>query len=165
MNRLVFAAIATALLAGCSSDSESPARFVAEGEGFSIVEPNEWSSHRDQGAVIFVSPENHRRTLAIRSIEASDQKTQRKAVDATKVVLDGLPGVKLAATKRIERPLPGISYELTFAPPGSRERYARTHVVLVGEEHVYHVIETVPANEAKRDGLVQSILASFREEV
>jgi hypothetical protein len=37
--------------------------------------------------------------------------------------------------------------------------------VLVGDQHVFHVIETAPARDSRKDGLVDAVIASFREEV
>jgi hypothetical protein len=159
------AACALALLASCSSSSEPPDRFVAQDEGFSLAAPRDWTSSRDKGAVIFASPENPRRTLAIRSLVAGDPTIQEQALAATQTVLEKLPEARITATRRLTGPMRGIAYELTFVPPGARRRYARTHVVLVGDQHVFHVIETVPAGDARKDGLVDAVIASFREEV
>lgn len=156
--------VALVVAAGCSSPSEPRERFVAEPEGFSLMAPPAWSSHRDRGAVMFVSADEPRRTLAVRSVVMGDPDAQAKALQATRTVVEHLPAVEVTATRPVDGPLPGVVYELTFVPPGARERYARTHAVLVGDQHVFHVIETRPASGAKRDGTAQDVIASLREE-
>lgn len=156
--------VAIIVSAACSSSPEPRERFVAEPEGFSLAPPPAWSSHRDRGAVMFVSADEPRRTLAVRSVIIGDPDAQAKAVHATRTVLEHLPGVEVTATRPVDGPLPGVVYELTFVPPGARERYARTHAVLVGDQHVFHVIETRPAAGANRDGTAQAVIASLREE-
>ena len=163
MTRVLVIAIVVAV-AGCSSSSELRERFVAEAEGFSLEPPLGWTPQRDRGAVIFVSAEDPRRTLAIRSVILGDPEAHAKAVHATGTVVAHLPAVEITATRSVESPMRGVVYELTFVPSGSRERYARTHATLVGDQHLYHIIETRPAAGAKNDGAVQAVIASLREE-
>jgi hypothetical protein len=164
VTRAVLSLIAIATLAACSSSSEPAERFVAEEEGFSIAAPAAWTHDRDRGAILFTSPDDARRTLAIRSVVIADPVQQRKALDATRIVVEALPDVRVTSTRPVDGAMRGVAYELTFVPPGSRERYARTHVVLVGDQHVYHVIETQPARGATATPVAPAVAASLREE-
>ena len=79
--------------------------------------------------------------------------------------LDPLHRVELQGQESITEPMPGALYSLTFAPPGSATRYRRLHVVLQGESHVFHIIETVPAADELDIETLTGIVAGFREEV
>jgi hypothetical protein len=158
-------AVALVLVAACASGTDTGDRFRAEQEGFSLVLPDDWSSRSDRGAWIFASRSQPRRTLAVRSLLIADRATGLHALDATKTVVEALPEVRMTATRSLETPLRGVSYQLTFVPPRSAERYARTHVVLLGKRRVFHVIETAPVAAAGDGSTIHAVVASFREEV
>jgi hypothetical protein len=73
---------------------------------------------------------------------------------------------RITSREPVDGALGGTSFELTFVPPGLRARYARTHVVLVGDrgDRIFHIIDTAPASSAPHDDLVATLVASFREE-
>lgn len=85
-----------------------------------------------------------RRTIAIRSVALDGRRTAASVLDNTRHVLASLPDVaQLSERKRTAGD--GADYSFTFMPPGANERYRRSHVVLVRNRHVFHIIETVPA--------------------
>jgi predicted Zn-dependent protease len=161
--------IVALLVAACRNpDGAKPAgeRFVAAEEGISFTVPAGWSAHRDRGAVIFTSTRHAKRTLVIRAVPRG-RKEGAALVEATAVAIAGLPGVQVTSRAPVDGGLGGTAFELTFVPPGLDARYARTHVVLVGENHdrIYHVLDTAPADARPHDDLVATLVASFREEV
>jgi len=164
MTRVVFAAIL--LAAGCQGGAETAERFQgATAEGFSCELPTSWTSARDRGSVVFTTPAHPRRTVVVRSIPRSERGTDAAFLSAADMVMNGLPAVELASKRSLTGALAGVRYELTFVPPGMSERFTRTHVVILGETRVFHVIETEPASGESHDELVTRVVASFREEV
>ncbi len=159
-------ALALALVtAGCQG-AETTERFSGvDDEGFSCDLPTGWTPARDRGSVVFTTPGQPRRTVVIRSIPRSERGTDGAFLSATDTVMNGLPGVELASKRTLTGSLAGAIYELSFVPPSASERFTRTHVVLLGKSHVFHVIETEPASAESHDALVTRLVASFREEV
>jgi len=153
------------LAAGCQG-GETTERFVgADDEGFSCDLPTGWTPARDRGSVVFTTPAQPRRTVVVRSIPRSERGTDVAYLSAADTVMNGLPDVEVASKRTLTGALGGAIYELSFVPPGVGERFTRTHVVLLGEDHVFHVIETEPATAETRDDVVTRLIGSFREEV
>ncbi len=155
------------MLAGCAAEPEAPPteRYVDPQDGFSVEVPAGWTSTRDRGAVIFTPGADSRRTLVVRAVPREPSTPARKVLRATRTVVRGLPGAEVQRERSLDGDVPGVSFSLTFVPPGFDRRYARTHTVVVGDEHVFHVIDTAPAGEQRDDRVVEVAVASLREEV
>ena len=158
--------LALLVVASCAGSSErAPAgeRFTSEDVPFSCELPRDWAAHGDRGAILFTSTAHAKRTIAVRVVPLAGADAA-KVLDATRVAIERLPEVRRTDTRVVDGDLDCTFYELSFVPPGLRSRYARTHVVLVGEHHVFHVIETAPAGTGRDDAIVANLIASFREE-
>ncbi len=153
------------LVAACQGTETATERFTGEDEGFSCELPTAWTSERDKGSVIFTSEAQAKRTVVVRSIARSDTAVDQAFLNATDVVMQGLPDVEITSKRAVTGTLPGMQYELSFVPPRAAGRYARTHVILLGKEHVFHVIETAPLGTATDDALLTRLIGSFKEEV
>lgn len=152
-------------LAACATPAEPTERFHAEAEGFSVDLPVAWKAQRDRGAVVFTAPASPRRTIAVRTVPRPVGMKARKALAATRTVISSMPDAKVIDERALSGELVGAAFELTFTPPGANRKYSRTHVVLVGETHIFHVVETSPAAERINDELLENAVASLREEV
>ncbi|MCB9564127.1 MAG: hypothetical protein H6709_10500 [Kofleriaceae bacterium] len=136
-----------------------------ERSGYSVVAPRGWQAHEAFGSTIYVDPNDQHRSVAIRSVAIRGDVKAGGALTSTGAAISALPEVELQGQESITEPMPGALYSLTFAPPGSATRYRRLHVVLQGESHVFHIIETVPAADELDIETLTGIVAGFREEV
>jgi hypothetical protein len=140
----------TVTLAACvESEEQADGELVElDREHLRLVVPDGWTQERELDSLLLVGPPGamHRTTIAIRALARPEQDTLW--VD-TLTVLRALPEVRLGTPRPVDLgTLRGNSVELSFAPPGhDDERYARRHVVLVGEWWAFHVIHTAPAGE------------------
>jgi hypothetical protein len=151
----------------CLGTEQSPGptqQIGGSAEGFSCSVPADWTSSNDRGAVILHPPGSSARTIAIRAVPVNSPEAAQKVIDATDIVLRGLPSATVSAKREVSASLPATAYRLTFTPPNAKGLYKRTHVVLVGERHVFHVIDTAPSKVAADDATRNQLIASFTEE-
>ena len=162
MNRL--AAIAL-LLFGCQADSFD--RFNSEEDAVSVMALDGWSQSRQRGSLLFTTPDVlDRTTIAVRSAERQRDTRFGDLVSATATVLDGLDEAKVVGPRPIDHGhLKATSFEVTFIPPKRSERYQRRHVVLLGQERIFHVLHTAPEGElGATQEVFSQVVSSLREE-
>jgi hypothetical protein len=143
---------------------------VNKEQHYSVDVPEDWVTSSPRGVAQFASPKLPRHTIIIRvadrpkSLGESKPATDDALVDVTEHVLASLP--KATMEKRsvlTAAELPGVLFDLTFAPHGAPVRYHRAHAFLLGEEHLYHVIYSAPAGEPIQTDAYNLIVHSLTE--
>lgn len=171
MLRATLFGAAIAGLMACQADSRP--RYVSEQDHFSIIELPGWTEKRDRGSVVFVGSAADgldRNTIVIRAVPREgdwvQERTFARVAPATTVVLEALPGAKVSApTPLASDRFEGARFELSFAPRGKDTRYERTHVVLLGDLYLFHIIHTSPEGDLHYTaGIFDEVVASLREE-
>jgi hypothetical protein len=157
--------IAATLLGGCldAPNRSGEERLDVASDGYTCVAPKGWAVARDRGATIFTSPEDSRRTIAIRAVGFEGARSAVTVERDTARVVRALPGVRVEEERRFAGGLGGSEYRLTFAPPTTRDRMARRHILLVGARHAFQVIETHPTT-SQTDATATALAASLEEE-
>ena len=163
---LVFAA-----LVGCSgSTSSEPSQiFTHRDQGYSIGQPDGWSSSDDQRATRFTSPSG-KQTVVVRSVPRPKEivegkpTTSEDVVEATRAALQRLTREKLEAPTRVDGELSGTRFSFTFQPPSTGKPYRRNHAVLLGRSHIFHVIQTAPLGEKLDEQVLQEMISTLVEE-
>lgn len=156
--------VAALSVLGCQG-SEATTRFREPGVGFSCELPPAWSAHHERGSIVFTNDADPHRTFVVRVVDRGAKTEDGAWLKATDVVVNGLPDVQITDTRPVTGALPGTTYDLSFVPPGATQRYRRSHTTLLGESHVFHVIETEPATSSSDHALVTRLIGSLREEV
>lgn len=148
-----------------------PSRIFAHHEqGYSVGQPEGWVTSDDQGATRFAAPSG-KQTIVVRSahrpkeIVEGKPTTTEDIVDATRAALQRLSRDKLGSPLRIEGGgLPGVQFSFKFRPQSAPKTYQRTHVVLIGERHLFHVMQTGPLDEKLDEQAMQAMVATLVEE-
>lgn len=142
-------AITVALtLAACqSSSTEDPGVLVTLGAATMRV-PTDWSPSLNDPSGIrqswSPSANDDKESLTLRVVKrpaglvADDLLDQ--ALDAQGVLTEG----EVLKQERITTvgQLPGLWMEVSFLPPNASTRYVRTHVTVIGADHVFHLMYT-----------------------
>lgn len=140
---------------------------------YSVELPEGWDSTMVRGAVQVTGNGRNggrRHTIVIRASQkpAMSERTLTVAdfADLTEVVVRGLPRAKLEGRGDLARArLPGALFTLTFVPRGSHTSYRRTHALLVGSTHLFHVIYTSPAAEPVDESAFNIVVRTLTEGV
>jgi hypothetical protein len=169
--------LALALVGGCAaseSSRRSDHRYVNHEQGYSVDQPDGWTTSTDRGATRFAPAAGaSKQTIVVRSAPAPRELTEGKRatradlVTATARVLDAMPGVQLAGPVDLGGggELDGVRFSLTFVPSGLHATYRRTHVVLFGATRIFHVIATAPASEPIDEDALKDMVMTLKEEV
>lgn len=164
------ALVITALVACSGSSNPEPSQIFTNAEhGYSVGQPVGWSTSEDRGATRF-APSSGKQTIVVRSAPRPSQIVEGKATtpedvaEATRAALQRLTREKLAEPTRVDGELPGSRFSFTFRPQSVGKPYRRTHVVLVGEKRLFHVIQTAPLGEKLDDKAMQEMVATLVEE-
>jgi hypothetical protein len=160
------AAVLLAALAACSTDASE--RIVVGDQGFSVGALDGWTLARRGEDAVLTAESGGSQTIAVRTGRRKpglDRNDPSSIIAATERVLAAMPRVKLGPGLAVRAgALEGRRYDLRFVPPGRDREYQRTHVVLVGERHFWHLVHTAPADAAMDARAFDSIVASFAEE-
>jgi len=153
-------------------------RYTSGKEQFSVAAPAGWYAAIELGAVTFTDRPGGkpgRNTIFVQPTAVEGEWVQKRTPDvlfpATGRALAALPGARVSPAQPAVRPgfATGVSFDVTFAPPGKRgRRYDRQHVVLVGGsgKRAFHVVHTAPAGELARTApAFEAVLSSLKEEV
>ena len=174
MTRLAIALSALGVLvASCQSDEPArDAQLFAE-DALSLVPPDGWRVKHEKDTLVFVggSPDEAKQAvIAIRAVAVgswNDPRTAENVAPSVKIVLEGLPGARVAGPRAVEHPAyPALAFDVTFTPRSKRgRRYARRHVIIEASGHLYHALLTAPEAQLARSlPEFERVLASLREE-
>lgn len=160
------------VLACAGSDRSQPSQFYTDKPaGYSVGQPDGWSTSDDHGATRFSSPRG-KQTIVVRSTprpaEIVEGKPTENAdiVEATRRVIQRMARrEKVADPIRVrDSELPGARFSFSYRPQNARTAYRREHVVLFGERHIYHVFQTAPLDEAFDAQAMQMMVSTLSEE-
>jgi hypothetical protein len=169
---LVVLVIALAGLA-TSSCNRGQDRFRSEQDGFSIRALPDWQADREKGSVIFRGPRapgTAETSIVVRSVPLDRVRPRARDTgglsEAVAGVLAGLPASVVSRPELSGHPrLEGTRYAATFEPPGKSGRYARTHVAVLGDAHLFHLMHTAPEGALDQSAaLFDEVVASLREQ-
>jgi hypothetical protein len=162
------------ILAACTSsdDGIETKTLVNKDQHYRLERPQDWEPSSVRGMAQLVTTKLPRHTIVIRvadrpvSLGESRPGTDASIVDMTERVLMDLPKAKLADKSAVTgSELPGVVFDLTFAPHSAHGRYHRAHALLLGQEHLYHVIYSAPANEPIQWDAYNAVVRSLNEGV
>ena len=160
------------VLVACSGGTaSSPSQIFAHREhGYSVGHPDGWVTSEDLGATRFASPIG-KQTIVVRSAPRPNEIVEGKptniedVVEATRAALQRLTRVELSTPARLDGgEFPGARFSFTFNPQSTQRAYQRTHVVLLGQRHLFHVIQTSPVGEKLDEQAMQAMVATLVEE-
>jgi hypothetical protein len=154
------------LLIACGASGElsgSGNVYTNQPQGYSVEAPNAWSVLNDRGSTRFVLP-GVKTSITIRSAPRNGAGDDELVSDTMRT-LQALPRARISDRTRFEgAAMPGESFTLTYRPNGATVTYQRTHIVLLGRKHVFHVIYIAPDNTpVDRQGL-RDMVTTLREE-
>jgi hypothetical protein len=167
--KAVFVFVALVAAAGCNRGED---RFRSKEDGFSIAQLPGWQADREKGSIVFRGPRELGMTetsIVIRAVPLdkvrSHARDRKGLTESIASLLGGLPA------SVVSRPLPsghptfeGTRFSVTFEPPGKSVRYARTHVALLGNDRLFHLMHTAPDGALTRSArLFDEVVASLRE--
>ncbi len=119
-------------------------------ESVSIAKLADYEIRQERGATILVSDVAAKKGSSIVVRRVSYDKRHDRSPEsiwaATQSSLASLPNAKVSAPIEIDDSvLDGIQFDVSFTPKSKHGRtYERRHVVLFGENNVYHVLQTAP---------------------
>lgn len=169
MRAAVFALV---VVAACtSSDEIATTTYINKDQHYALEAPRGWEVHDVGGLSQFSSPAFRKHAIVVRvadrpsSLGENKPSTDDAIVGVTEAVLKDLPKAVLASKSVVTgSEVPGVMFELTFAPHRATGRYRRAHAVLVGKTHLYHVIYSAPASESLQRDVFNAIVRSLSEE-
>jgi len=162
-----------------STDSvklETGEPYTNEEQAYSVLQPPGWIATSVRGSTQFtIKPDGQptkraKHTIVVRATTKPSELTEGKpttrddVIAATQKVLLALPRSTLTSTQPLPNAeLSGTRFTVTFVPPAQRKEYRREHAVLVGTQHIYHVIYTAPASEAIDEAAFTEIVNTLTE--
>jgi hypothetical protein len=170
----VRAALTITLLVACAAserETRSDHRYENLEQGYSLDVPDGWKQSIDRASARFAPKSGGKHTIVVRSAPKPEQidgksTTDEAVIAATRRVLAAMPSAKIEPAE----PIPSarfatFRFALTFAPAGLKARYRRSHYVLIGSRHVFHVFCTVPIDEQLDEEVLTNIVGTLEEEV
>jgi hypothetical protein len=151
--------------------SGSGDRYVNQEQAYSLELPDGWQATSVRGAIRLAPNGNSKHSITIRSAPRLDQiegkiLTNDVLAAETLRTLQALPRMHLVNKAPVEgTEIPGETFTLTFVPTGQRNMYRRTHVVLLGTKHIFHVIEVAPDGDSLDERSLKELVTTFKEEV
>lgn len=171
MRAATLAAVAIVAI-GCSTTT-SYERVPYDDLHLEVQAMDGWTLERQPGALVFVGDPaayGERVTITIQSSkklapDVPNADASDAIIEATEVVLRGMPEAEVEPGQRTERAgMKAAYFDASFRPRNRSQRYERRHVVLIGNRRVFHLLHTAPAG-----GLVASadefehVVRSIRE--
>jgi len=170
---ILFAPLALSMAAcqGGGDNSRSGKIHVADQDHVSFAELDGWSLRHDRGTWVQVGQgERELSTISIRSVDRngwSEDRSPELVLPATETSLRALPSAQVHGPKDLDHPVyPASVFAVTFEPRSKKgKRYQRRHVVVFGDQRIFHVLLTAP------DGAIENsqkpfdtVVNSVREE-
>jgi len=170
---IVFASLAAACSASESIEVRSTQRYVSSDGAFSVERPEGWNVKLLNGGLVQFSDgdaAHAKQTIVIRAADKPRELIEGKlttigdVIVATERVLRGMPRAKLGVRRDVGRAaLLGVRFSLTFVPRGLTRTYRREHAVLMGSDHLFHVIYTSPASEPIDEAAFDHMVSTLTE--
>ena len=154
------------------SESLATHRYTDREARYAVDAPDEWAVSQERGSTIFTAPHGKKHTIIVRAapkpvhfVDGRETSTE-DVVGATERVLKTLPAATIKRRWEIAGSgFPARAFALTFSPPGVGKPYQRVHVVVVGNERLFHLIYTAPAGETVSDATLEQMVRGLKEEV
>jgi hypothetical protein len=164
--------VVAVLAASCGGGTERPEPeqiFQNREHGYSVGQPEGWTTSNDRGSTRF-SPANGKQTIVVRSALRPNEIIEGKptsnddVIAATRKVLAQLSPRVGGPNPIDDAELTGVEFELTFKPPSVGTLYQRKHVVLFGQQRIFHVIWTAPQGEGFEEAAMRLVVSTLKEE-
>jgi hypothetical protein len=162
------------VLAACTSSNDGieTNTFVNKDQGYRVETPQGWDATNVRGMTQLATAKLQKHAIVIRvadrppTLGEGKPSTDTALIDQTERVLKDLPKAKLTDKSSVTgADIPGVMFDLTFAPQNVRGRYHRAHALLLGKEHLYHVIYSAPAGEPIQWDAYNAVVRSLNEGV